>query len=204
MLSKIQNFLDESQKTQIVQFVNGLDIRPDITNHHISAVANELKGKSLMFDLSKTEISRYLATFQSSDNIQKFELPTIFLDIMVEISDRLKISKDHVFLQILDQEQGGKIIPHYDTGVDGYINFKCNVSPLCEDYEIFVDGEPFSIREGDLYSFEASLYKHWSCEFQSRRILLSYGFALRYEELGRSELDPRVRLGKRIQKYFQN
>ncbi len=60
-----------------------------------------------------------------------------------------------------------------------------------------------SISCGDLYSFEASLFKHWTNEFNSRRVLLSFGFLLKYEDLDRSENDPRVKLSKRIQSYFQ-
>jgi hypothetical protein len=55
-----------------------------------------------------------------------------------------------------------------------------------------------------MYCFEASLYKHWTPEpFNSRRVMLSFGFVLPYEALNRSEDDPRVRLSKRIERYFQ-
>ena len=40
-------------------------------------------------------------------------------------------------------------------------------------------------------------------EFNSKRILLSYGFIIPYNMLGRTEDDYRVRLSKRIEKYFQ-
>jgi len=204
MRTKIPNFLGSDQRPQIISFVEDLNLENNITNGHISAVANELRGESFMFDLTKTEISKYLSDYQSSGNIQSECLPSIFFEIKDRISDTLQISKDHVFLQILDQKKGGKIIPHYDTGADGYINFKCNISPLCDDYKIFVGDDVVEVTEGDLYTFEASLFKHWSGDFSNRRILLSYGFGLRYEELGRSEMDPRVRLSRRIQKYFQN
>ena len=99
--------------------------------------------------------------------------------------------------------KGGKINPHYDASVDGYINYKCNVSVLSEDYELFLDKGSIKIQETDLYGFEASLYKHWTNEFNSRRIFLSFGFVLPYEILNRTENDPRIRLSKRIGKYFQ-
>jgi hypothetical protein len=55
-----------------------------------------------------------------------------------------------------------------------------------------------------MYCFEASLFKHWTPnKFDSRRILLSFGFLIPYKDLGRSEEDPRVRLSQRIEKYFQ-
>jgi aspartyl/asparaginyl beta-hydroxylase (cupin superfamily) len=99
--------------------------------------------------------------------------------------------------------EGGKIDPHYDASVDGYINYKCNISVASKDYEINIDRQKVPIQEGDLYCFEASLYKHWTEEFSSRRVFLSCGFMLKYEKLGRSVDDPQVRLSRRIAKYFQ-
>jgi hypothetical protein len=74
---------------------------------------------------------------------------------------------------------------------------------LSEDYQIFIGEDTLNISETDLYCFEASLYKHWTNEFKSRRVFLSFGFILPYENLGRDENDPRVRLSQRIYKYFQ-
>jgi hypothetical protein len=68
---------------------------------------------------------------------------------------------------------------------------------------LFLDKDVIEIREGDLYGFEASLYKHWTNEFKSRRIFLSFGFLLPYDVVGRTETDVRVRLSKRIERYFQ-
>ena len=99
--------------------------------------------------------------------------------------------------------KGGKINPHYDASIDGYINYKCNISVLSEDYNIYIDDEVELISETDLYCFEASLYKHWTNEFNSRRVFLSFGFILSYEILKRDENEPRIRLSRRISKYFQ-
>jgi hypothetical protein len=74
---------------------------------------------------------------------------------------------------------------------------------LSENYDFFVGDESINIEKTDLYAFEASLYKHWTNEFNSRRILLSFGFVLPYEVLNRTENEPRVRLSKRIGRYFQ-
>jgi hypothetical protein len=121
-----------------------------------------------------------------------------------KFSDLLNIPKDHTFLQIVDMNKGGVIGKHYDASYDGFINYKCNVSVLSEDYDFCVDDEIISVNQSDLYGFEASLYKHWTPNsFSSRRILLSFGFLIPYESLGRTESDPRVRLSKRIEKYFQ-
>jgi hypothetical protein len=100
--------------------------------------------------------------------------------------------------------KGGRIQPHYDAAIDGYINYKCNISVLSEDYKIFIDQSSPIIEQKDLYCFEASLYKHWTEEFNLRRIFLSFGFLVPYNILGRSDNDPRVRLSRRIENYFQN
>jgi hypothetical protein len=199
----IKGFISKSERDEIIDFVNKLTFSNNIKNNHIKEVAKSLNGKSFMFDISKTNISNYLSDYQSSGNIIEKELPDIFYDIINRISDSLDISKDNIFLQIIDMNSGGEIRPHYDTSIDGYINYKCNMSILSEDYKIYIDKTNLDIELGDLYSFEASLYKHWTDKFQSRRILLSYGFALKYADLNRSDNDPRVRLSKRIFKYFQ-
>ncbi len=89
-----------------------------------------------------------------------------------------------------------------DVSKDGYINYKCNISVLAEDYNFYVDKDILRISASDMYCFEASLYKHWTDEFLSRRIFLSIGFLTPYNILGRSEDDPNIRLSKRIEKYF--
>ena len=77
------------------------------------------------------------------------------------------------------------------------------MSVLSEDFNIFIGENTLSVNQKDLYCFEASLYKHWTNQFNSRRVMLSFGFIIPYEIMGRSESDPRVRLSKRIEKYFQ-
>jgi hypothetical protein len=69
---------------------------------------------------------------------------------------------------------------------------------------LFVGEEVWDIEEGDLYTFEASLYKHWALPFNSRRVLLSFGFGVPYEQMGRSVDDPRIRMSQRIFKHFQS
>jgi hypothetical protein len=58
---------------------------------------------------------------------------------------------------------------------------------LSEDYKIFIDGSSPVIEQKDLYCFEASLYKHWTEEFNSRRVFLSFGFIVPYSVVGRTE-----------------
>jgi hypothetical protein len=203
-VKKVENFISKNEKDIIISFVKTLRIDLNINNKHIKEVADGLMGDSFMFDITGTEISKKLSNFQSSDNLVNIDLPNIFYDILSRISTTLNISQDNVFLQILNQDSGGLIRPHYDSAIDGFITYKCNISVFSDDYDIYIGDRSVQISEGDLYCFEASLYKHWTKEFQSKRILLSFGFILPYKDLGRNEMDPRVRLSKRIVKYFQN
>lgn len=154
------SFISEDDKNEILEFVNRLEINSNILNKHINEVASKLNGTSFMFDIAKTDKSKKLSSYQSSDNLMDIDLPIIFKDIMCKISDKLNISKENVFLQILNQESGGYIHPHYDSAIDGFITYKCNICVLGDDYELFVDDNIINIKEKDLYTFEASLYKH--------------------------------------------
>ncbi len=203
-MKKISNFISDNEKSEILRFVNSLNTKPLITNKHISEVASKLNGQSWMFDISKTEISTKLSKFQSSDNLVNIELPDIFQTLINRISKTLDISQDNVFCQILNQKSGGLIYPHYDSSIDGYITYKCNISVQSEKYTLYIGDNSLDVTQSDLYCFEASLYKHWTEAFKNQRVIVSYGFILPYSDLGRSDEDYRVRLSKRIVKYFQN
>jgi hypothetical protein len=200
----IKGFLHPEESREILGWVDSLDVEQIITNHHIKEVRKNLNGNSYMFNVSKTPETNYIAEFQSSGNVIEKDPPPIIYSLINRISSSIGISKDRVFFQVIDMNKGGKVNPHYDSSIKGYINYKCNISVLSDDYNFYVDGHTFNVKEGDLYCFEASLYKHWSDIFESRRVLLSFGFVLPYAELGRKEDDPRVRLSRRILRYFQN
>jgi hypothetical protein len=200
----IKKFINHEETHSILEWVNSLKHNHNCDNNHIKEIRKNLNGNSYMFDISKTLLTNKITSFQSGNDVIDNELPQIFLDLIDRISDDISIPKDNVFLQILDMEKGGKINPHYDTAINGYITYKCNVSVISHDYTLNVDKEIFDIQQSDLYCFEASLFKHWTeKEFNSKRILLSYGFILPYADLCRTEDDYRVRLSKRIEKYFQ-
>jgi hypothetical protein len=148
-------------------------------------------------------LTNYITKFQSISDVSNDPLPDFIHVIIDRISNELNLPKENVFLQAVDMNKGGKINPHYDASLDGYVNYKCNISVLSEDYGFYVGDEVVNIEETDMYCFEASLYKHWTNEFNSRRIFLSFGFVLTYEDVNRKITDPRVRLSKRIEKYFQ-
>ena len=199
-----KKFITKDEASQIVSWVESVNHDGNDSNYHLTELSKTLNGKSYMFDISNTPLTNYITKFQSISNVSREPLPGFIYKIIDRISEEFNFPKDNIFLQAVDMSKGGKITPHYDASIDGYINYKCNISILSEDYELFLDKESISIEETDLYGFEASLYKHWTNEFNSRRVFLSFGFILPYEILNRTENDPRVRLSKRISKYFQH
>jgi len=198
-----KKFISKDEVNQIVNWIDSVNHSGNDSNHHLTELSKTLNGKSYIFDISNTPLTNYITKFQSISDVSKEGLPSFIFNIIDRISEEFNFPKDNIFLQAVDMNKGGKINPHYDASVDGYVNYKCNVSVLSEDYELFLDKDSIKIQETDLYGFEASLYKHWTNEFNSRRIFLSFGFVLPYEILNRTENDPRIRLSKRIGKYFQ-
>ena len=198
-----KKFISKDEVNQIINWIDSVNHSGNDSNHHLTELSKTLNGKSYIFDISNTSLTNYITKFQSISDVSKEGLPSFIFNIIDRISEEFNFPKDNIFLQAVDMKKGGKINPHYDASVDGYINYKCNVSVLSEDYELFLDKGSIKIQETDLYGFEASLYKHWTNEFNSRRIFLSFGFVLPYEILNRTENDPRIRLSKRIGKYFQ-
>ena len=200
----VKNFISDDEVKLIVDWVDSLNPEEGDPNYHLSEISKTLKGKSCIIDISNTELTNYITNFQSVSKVSKQEVPTIIKTIFKRISEDNNLPLNNIFIQAVDMNKGGKIQPHYDASIDGYINYKCNISVLSEDYKIFIDGSSPVIGQKDLYCFEASLYKHWTEEFNTRRVFLSFGFLLPYEILNRDKNDPRVRLSKRIEKFFQN
>lgn len=200
----IRNFITDSEVNKILEWVDSLVSTKIDPNHHLTEISKDLNGKSCIIDISKTEQTKYITNFQSISEVITDEVPNFIIDILSNISVKLDLPTNHVFLQAVDMNKGGHITPHYDASIDGYVNYKCNISVLSEDYDIFIDKTKLNITQKDLYCFEASLYKHWTEKFNKRRVFLSFGFLVPYDVVGRNEDDPRVRLSKRIAKYFQN
>jgi len=200
----IKNFLSREDQSKIIDWVGSMkqEIVPD--NHHLRYLISKINGDSYMFDISKTQETKEISNYQSGGHVMIEEVPQIIHDIIDKICETTDIPKKNCFLQAVDMDHGGVIGKHYDASKDGYINHKCNISVLAEDYEFFIEDEKFIIEEGDLYCFNASLYKHWTQKpFTARRILLSFGFMLEYEDLGLDWENPRVRMSRRICSKFQ-
>ena len=199
----VKNFISDDEVKLIVDWVDSLNPEEGDPNYHLSEISKTLKGKSCIIDISNTELTNYITNFQSVSKVSNQEIPQIIKTIFKRISEENNLPLDNIFIQAVDMNKGGRIQPHYDASINGYINYKCNISVLSEDYKIFIDGSSPVIKQKDLYCFEASLYKHWTEEFNSRRVFLSFGFIVPYHVLGRTHDNPRVRLSQRITKYFQ-
>ena len=199
----IKNFISDDEVKQIIDWVDSLNPENGDPNYHLSEISKSIRGKSCIIDVSNTDITNYITNFQSISKVSKQEIPQIIKILFERISKENNLPLDNIFIQAVDMNKGGQIKPHYDAAFDGYINYKCNISVLSEDYKIFIDGSSPTINQKDLYCFESSLYKHWTEKFNSRRIFLSFGFLVPYHVLGRSQDEPRVRLSQRITKYFQ-
>ena len=198
-----KKFITKDESNQIIEWLDSVNHTGNDSNYHLSELSKKLKGKSCIFDISNTPLTNYITKFQSISDVSLEPLPEIITNIIDRIVKEVNLPKENIFLQAVDMNKGGKINPHYDASIDGYVNYKCNISVLSEDYDFFVGDEIAKIEETDLYCFEASLYKHWTNEFNSRRIFLSFGFVLKYEDVNREINDPRIRLSQRIGKYFQ-
>lgn len=199
----IKSFITQDESRFIIQWIDGIQQDGDVGNYHLKKLSDELKGKSYTFDISNTPLTNYITEYQKIFNVSRDKLPNLIYDVIDRVSEIFDFPKDNIFLQVVDMGKGGKIHPHYDVSIKDYITYKCNISLLSDDYNFYVDKEILKIEEGDLYGFEASLYKHWTDEFLSRRVFLSIGFVLPYEKLGRNKNEPRIRMSERIQRYFQ-
>jgi hypothetical protein len=200
----IKGFLDKLSQKEIIEYVNTINRKITLTDHHLKHLISKINGSSYMYNIGKTELTDRITRYQSGGEVMEDDLPEVFHSLIDRISKELKLPKEHAFLQIVDMNNGGSIGKHYDSSFKGFINYKCNISVLSEDYDFCIDDETVGVKETDMYCFEASLYKHWTLNpFKSRRILLSFGFMVPYSKLGRTEEDPRVRLSNRIEKYFQ-
>jgi len=198
----LNNFINLEESKLIVDWINNIQEIDGRPNEHLLNVKKSINGKSNIFDISRSQLTQYVTKFQSIYEVLN-SVPEFINKLVLKISNEFNLPNDNVFLQVIDMNKGGIIPPHYDSSIKGYINYKCNISVVSENYNFYIESESINIKQYDIYCFESSLYKHWTNEFSSRRVLLSFGFIIPYNLLGRCESDPRVRMSERIQKYFQ-
>jgi hypothetical protein len=104
-----KNFIDDEETTQIVDWVSGLDFSIGKPNYHLDKLSKSLNGGSVMFDISKTDLTNYITEFQSISSVIKSEIPQFIYTLRSKISAQLEIPVDHSFLQVVDMSIGGKV-----------------------------------------------------------------------------------------------
>ena len=199
----VKSFICKEDAQLLIEWIESISHVDTKANHHLTELAKELNGVSHIYDVSKTAMTGYITSYQKVTKSSDEYIPELVYELINRIAQTIDLPTNNVFFQAVDMKAGGKINPHYDASVEGYINYKCNLCLLSDDYEFYVDRTELKINAGDLYCFEASLYKHWTDVFNSRRVFISFGFMVPYAHLNRTEEDPRIRLSRRIEKYFQ-
>lgn len=190
----VKDFITNSHRESILDWILNTTFASQGHNRKNSeSISNELNGFTALYDFSKTELSKYIAEFHG-EYIDE-EPPQLLIDLKNQIA----FSDEHAYVQVIVLNKNGKIIPHYDASVNGYINYKCNIvidGPVNDI--IYVNKVPNVVNKGDLYCFEASLYKHWLEPVDSRRVVLSFGYLVTCDSLGWDKDAPRMKLSNRI------
>ncbi len=194
----INEFISELDRWTLVSWIDNMTAK---SKSHVKdpskSISDKLNGFSILYKFTDTELTNKIVKYQGDYTDET--PPVVLTSLKNKIVNELKIKDDHCFVQILVLNKGGEVPPHYDSATDGYVNYKCNIV-LCgeQDDLLYVGKDCYKINKRDLFCFEASLYKHSMGKGEERRVVLSFGFILPYEDLGWDDQSPRVKLSKRI------
>ena len=73
---QFHNFLRNDEKNAIIEYVNTINHKSKADNVHLSHLIDKIRGNSHMYDISKTEITKEITSFQSGGiDVMKEELP---------------------------------------------------------------------------------------------------------------------------------
>ena len=199
--NKIEAFLSESEIQSLLEALNFQHADKKF-NKNTQAIAELLKGVVIPYTFNDSPISTQIVEYQSGESPRK---PSdLLISLRDRIADKIKIKTEHSYLQILNMESAGSILPHYDASIPGYVNLKANIRLVGQKDDLFFyHDKVIVINPGDLYIFEASLYKHWSKQSISSRVTLSFGFMIPYKDLGYHGNEPRLRMSEKIMKKFK-
>ena len=92
----VKDFLSKDERKSIIDWVKSIDFTQSISNHHINEVRKNLNGNSYMFDISKTQETKFISNFQSSGNIIDSDVPDFIHNLITRISCIVGIPKDKV------------------------------------------------------------------------------------------------------------
>jgi hypothetical protein len=197
----IHNVLNDSEIQDLLNGITEAE-HPKIENSHISFINKESKGWQVICDLNKTFLTKSIVPYQG-DATQRDSIPSVYHIIAKRIADILDLANTNTFCQYIFLGKNGRVAPHYDAGMPGYVTYKCNIYLEGPDDYLIVGKERSLIKKGDLYCFEANLYKHWMEASNVERTHLSYGYILPYSHFGIDSRNPRVRLSNRVWERFQ-
>ena len=105
----IKNFITKDEANQIINWLDSVNHTDRDSNHHLTEISKISNSKSYMFDISNTELTNYITKFQSVSNVSGNDLPEFIYNINNRISENFKISKENMFLQAVDMNNGGRI-----------------------------------------------------------------------------------------------
>ena len=82
----INNFIDQKDAAQLIKWIEGIEYSGTSSNHHLTELAKELNGVSHIYDVSNTELTNYIAKYQSITENSKDSVPDLIYDLIARIS----------------------------------------------------------------------------------------------------------------------
>jgi hypothetical protein len=155
----IRSFLDKKTRNEVIDYVNKINESITLNDHHLKYLVSKLNGNSYMYDISKSDLTNKITSFQSGGYVMNQDLPKVFIELRDKISKELSIPTSHSFLQIVDMDNEGSIERHYDASFKGFIkvtsykltdDFICRAATLDELLSDSFISSKQSIRDADL------------------------------------------------------
>jgi hypothetical protein len=92
----VKSFISKDERKKILDWIESTHQSGVATNIHLSRLADSLKGRLLMFNQSKTELTNYITNFQTISDVSTDEVPEFILDIQKRIADYFNFEL-HIF-----------------------------------------------------------------------------------------------------------
>ena len=90
----VKSFISKDERKKILDWIESTHQSGGATNIHLSRLADSLKGRALMFNQSKTELTNYITKFQTISDVSTDEVPEFILDIQKRIADYFNFPLD--------------------------------------------------------------------------------------------------------------
>lgn len=198
MIRQVVNFISESERISLLDIIERHNHNNTILNDHIRSVNSKTNGYSVTYDISKSNKSQAITKFQGDSTVID-DIDRSLIELSDKIIELLDIKSVDRFLQLIMLGENGEVPPHYDAGFRGYSTYKCNISVL-GTLNLMISGSECVLRQNDLQSFDANIYKHSVHASRTRRAVVSFGFLIPYSQLNIRQ--SRMKLGDKISKKF--